>query len=629
MSSVLGGYYKSTTLEKGTIERFNDVLSKAIKLTKEFVSILDLPFKTPLIFSSNCTEFSSEGDDINSNVRKLFIPTDIFNKEAEKTDEELINTTVGLGIHEASHLLYSEVFVYEDYVNKLFADKRVTEVTELGHLKVLMFNIIEDSRVDTLLLKSRPGYKDFINEAKKYRLETAKSGIDKFKKSLGSTYLRLDSKIGIIEILLNVISLINFPDLFKNSLGQHEEFYESIKSMVSKLPARTLDSCTLASDIVNKMSDYINSIDPLCKKTWKDLDSIAHTPKSPLFEAFTSDLIVGNDGTLDKVLNDGFTRSLSKLGLTHDSKISKKVVEGSFRSELEIMLGTKERGTKDDVYFHKTTVGSQSRYLKLKSEIEKFIPQIKKKIIQVERNTPMNVFGCRSGILDTTKLVEAIQGVPQVYYRTCQVKTNKVHVAVLVDESGSMGCYCGGSGIYRMESRSHVAKLAATLLNESLKDIPGVGLYIYGHSADERRGGDTDIRIYREPGYNRPFAIADIDNRCENRDGTAIYEVGKRIRSFTQDPVILFVLSDGVPAARGYWGRPASLDVRDNVDKTEKMGIEVVQITLVKDFPKEEIDIMFKKSIDLSGDLSQLPDKLGSLLKKTILEKKVTTIEYQ
>ena len=149
----------------------------------------------------------------------------------------------------------------------------------------------------------------------------------------------------------------------------------------------------------------------------------------------------------------------------------------------------------------------------------------------------------RSGVLDTNKLAEAFQGVPTVYLREGEVKTDKVAVCVLIDESGSMS----GSRIY-------AARDTAVLINEAMGQVPNVELFIYGHSGDMKRPYATEMYVYREKEYAPKFALGSVIARSQNRDGVAILEVAKRVRRQTKNPVLFFILSDGIPCAGSYGG---------------------------------------------------------------------------
>ena len=322
----------------------------------------------------------------------------------------------------------------------------------------------------------------------------------------------------------------------------------------------------------------------------------------------------GNDADLT---TDGSFREFDAI---LDSISSSMIKDGDVRINTKVSLGICELGDNKTV-FYKNSKDKKSLYLEISRGVSKFVPCIRKKILDVDKNTTINIYGCRQGLLDTSKIAEAIQGVPQVYYRTCEVKTSKVAVGILVDESGSMS----GDRINR-------AREAAILLNEALGSIPGVELFIYGHSADQHRPGNTEITIYREPGYNNKYALASISDKYENRDGIAILETAKRIRKFTKTPTLLFVISDGSPSARDYRGEEAIIDTGKKVKLVEStMGMSVVQITIsdfYNDYCSHYIKNMFSKSIHLEDNLDDLAIELGKVLRNAVIENKETSMTF-
>ena len=242
---------------------------------------------------------------------------------------------------------------------------------------------------------------------------------------------------------------------------------------------------------------------------------------------------------------------------------------------------------------------------------------IKKIVKGHDRNYDFNILGCRSGLLDTNKLAEAYQGIPQVYIRKGQVRTNKTTVCILIDESGSMGWSVRG-GLDRID----YARDTAVLLNEALKSIPGIDLYIYGHSGDMVYSGATEINIYREGKKEKAqYALGSVRARSENRDGTAILETAKRVRKFTNDEVLMFIISDGSPSADYYRGYGAVKDTAEKVKQVEQMGFNTIAITICS----YRADEMYPRNIDLSSDLSILPLALGKIVKKLIIQSKKTT----
>ena len=196
-----------------------------------------------------------------------------------------------------------------------------------------------------------------------------------------------------------------------------------------------------------------------------------------------------------------------------------------------------------------------------------------------------------------------------------EVKTNKLSVTVLVDESGSM---CGYS--------ADKAREAAIFLKETLEGVPDVELFIYGHSADMSKyggSGTTQIFVYKEPGtFTPPKSMGSIAGRNENRDGVAILATAKRVRQKTQNHGVFVVISDGCPSAQNYGGSSAIQHVKKSVIEVEKMGFQVIQVTIGGHRSKD----MFKNVIDMD-DVSKFPTQFVGFLKtkiNSLIKEKVT-----
>jgi cobalamin biosynthesis protein CobT len=212
--------------------------------------------------------------------------------------------------------------------------------------------------------------------------------------------------------------------------------------------------------------------------------------------------------------------------------------------------------------------------------------------------------GMKSGRFDTNKLAEARQGVQTVYEKIGEVKTNKICVVVLVDQSGSM-----------MGSKIQMAQEAAVFLNEVFGKQPDVELFIYGHMSEQNRtvyGGSTDMFIYREPGHREKHSLGSMFAGGANRDGHAILATAQRVRKFTQNPGIFVVISDGAPAAAGYHN--GIEDTREKVLKAEKLNFNVVQIAIEGHVPSER---MFNHHVKMT-DMKTLPADLVSYMSRRV-----------
>jgi nitric oxide reductase activation protein len=323
------------------------------------------------------------------------------------------------------------------------------------------------------------------------------------------------------------------------------------------------------------------------------------------------------DEELDrKIASDAseMLEGLSKLtgAETADSKEAKTLSDDDMATMVkdkggllgEICEGLVELGSGTDTYFTPAP-SDASRYEKSHQRVRRYVPAISKIIRGHCREYKLIHRSMRSGVLDTNKLAEAIQGVSTVYIREGEVKSDRVAVCVLIDESGSM------SG-----ERIEAARDTAVLLNEAVGSIPQVELFIYGHTGDIRTSRSTELHVYREKGYSPKYALGSVRACCENRDGIAIYEVAQRVRKQTQLPVLFFILSDGAPCAGSYHGESAMNHVREMVNKVEAMQFNVVQVCINHSYPPER---MFKHFVILE-DLSTLAISLGRVIKKATMK---------
>lgn len=248
---------------------------------------------------------------------------------------------------------------------------------------------------------------------------------------------------------------------------------------------------------------------------------------------------------------------------------------------------------------------NKDQYLRDKAKIDLTKAQVLARLFaRKSKDYEFTMKSMRSGRLDVGKLAEAKQHVPTIYERMGHVKTDKICVGVLIDESGSMG-----------GTRIEKARQGAIFLNEVLKKIPSVELFIYGHTADTKGRGSTDMMIYREPGKQTdPYALGSVRARVENRDGEAILATAARIRSKTKNNGLLFVLSDGGPCAYNYHGHSAINDVRKKVLQAEGLGFQVIQIAISEVVPSAE---MFNHYITMT-DMNSLPKDLVNYMSRKI-----------
>lgn len=570
-------YYSYSSVGKEEDAQLSKLIEKAYSSVKDMITIMDFPFPIRVNLNEGSDESSSYSDYFSeekrdNSERRIAVPSKIF--DSTEDNETKINAFCGFGLHEAAHLRYTYLRVYLNFLS--FISGKYT--FEEGEIIKIFINLLEDNRVEDLLLTERPGFQDFIDCAKSYNSKTLEEKLNIMRERK------------LILFFKTLIGILRFPGLIEEEiLEEYSEVYKEVQEKITPYPENLKDICSVSESIFKIIKEKkLSDIDPAELK--KILFLINDT------ESITS-IMYGVD------LDSGRKIDKSKVSRLLSSKDS---------LTMKILEGTVERGDSDKVFFEKPK-GDRNSYLCDVRAVQKYVPRLKKILTGTDKNYDFNIQGCRSGILDTTKLAEAYQGVPQVYLRQGHVRTNKSTICVLIDESGSMG-----------GKKEILARQAAILLNETFGKSLGVDLYIYGHTADIGSVGYINLSVYREGShYNPKFSLSKSCAKSQNRDGDAILEVAKRVRKFTKENCIMFVISDGSPCANGYGGIPAIKDTAAKVKEAEKLGFGIIQISIDAVYRVED---MFDTYIDIGYNLEEMPKLLNEIVKTKVIKTKQTTV---
>lgn len=570
-------YYSYSSVGKEEDAQLSKLIEKAYSSVKDMITIMDFPFLIRVNLNEGSDKNSSYSDyfseeERDNSERRIAVPSKIF--DSTEDNETKINAFCGFGLHEAAHLRYTYLRVYLNFLS--FISGKYT--FEEGEIIKIFINLLEDNRVEDLLLTERPGFQDFIDCAKSYNSKTLEEKLNIMRERK------------LILFFKTLIGILRFPGLIEEEvLEEYSEVYKEVQEKITPYPENLKDICSVSESIFKIIKKKkLSDIDPAELK--KILFLINDT------ESITS-IMYGVD------LDSGRKIDKSKVSRLLSSKDS---------LTMKILEGTVERGDSDKVFFEKPK-GDRNDYLRDVRAVQKYVPRLKKILTGTDKNYDFNIQGCRSGILDTTKLAEAYQGVPQVYLRQGHVRTNKSTICVLIDESGSMG-----------GKKEILARQAAILLNETFGKSLGVDLYIYGHTADIGSIGYINLSVYREGShYNPKFSLSKSCAKSQNRDGDAILEVAKRVRKFTKENCIMFVISDGSPCANGYKGIPAIKDTAAKVKEAEKLGFGIIQISIDAVYGVKD---MFDTYIDIGYNLEEMPKLLNEIVKTKVIKTKHTTV---
>ena len=618
--------YSAYLLEAPTQE---DLIKRAYSLATDMIVVMDLPFKVKVKISTKSDSFTDG--------KKVFVSTKVFDDKELSVGAKL-DVFLGLTIHEGCHCLYTEF-------------PKVSAM-DLNRIEQTLFNIIEDERIEEILGDEKPGLANFLEKSKYYFFD---------QYYLDYVVDKEDAMTPFQRIMNCFLHIIRYPKYLKEKEAiEFGHYLLEVKKVVLPMPKDSVATAKAAKEIFEIIKDFY--IDEEKRKEEEKFsaseesegeegDGEMASPGSGTGERKSksskgddtedeeeSDEESSGRGDDSEESSDSGDGESEKESRRSDEEIvrdaMRKLAEDAEKSisamkdlsrgwkpastedeadavkkrgELlgEICEGGVELGSSRDSYFSKQ-VNYEMRYKDSYNRVRKFIPAIAKILKGHCREYKLIHKSMRSGVLDTTKLAEAYQGVPTVYLREGEVKTDKVSVCVLIDESGSM-----------FGERITSARDAAVLINEAVGSVPNVELFIYGHSGDMRYTGATELFVYRENGYAPKYALGSCKARSENRDGLAILETAKRVRKQTKNPVLMFILSDGAPCASGYGGASAMDHVRECVRQVEQLDFHVIQVCINHCYDPAK---MFKNFVVLE-DMNTLAFELAKAIKKVTMQK--------
>ena len=179
-----------------------------------------------------------------------------------------------------------------------------------------------------------------------------------------------------------------------------------------------------------------------------------------------------------------------------------------------------------------------------------------------------------------------------------------IAVAVLNDESGSMSSF----------DRITYARAASVILHDFCKCLE-IPIAIYGHTED------YDVELYSYAEFDSldnkdQYRLMDMSSRSGNRDGAAIRFVAERLLQRPEVIKLLFIISDGQPAAEGYFGTEAEADIRGIKQEYTRKGLRFIAAAIGSDKPNIH-RIYGDCYLDITN-LEKLPINLGKLIIRQI-----------
>lgn len=533
-----------------------ELIRTSYRLAEDIIKVMDTPVKVRVKIAPD----SSKTDGKN-----IWVATEVFD-DTDLPAGNRVDTFLGLAIHEGCHVLYTDFNAY----------KGITE-------KIIKFleNILEDERIERELGEYKPGLANFLVASKYYYFDRY---VRKIAEKQGG------QPLGVFERLLNsIISLVRYPKtIIQSDLEEFADILLGVRDILIPYPGSTLECVRAAEKIYELIKMHLTE-----QQMKGGEPQEGDGPSSSQKGSASKDA--------QRIMEESFDRMESALkDLASDPDKATVSAESQAKALKKdrflgmVCDGRAEEGTQKDSLVIRG-IPNQEKYNDSLSRVRQYVPAIARSLRSSSQEYKFIHRGMRNGFLDTGKIAEAFQGVPTVYMREGKVKSDKVSVCILLDESGSMY----GEG-------EQAARDTAVLLNEALGTLPCVDLYIYGHSTD----GSTALYVYSEKSFKPKFALGGTDSRWGNNDGTAIKEAAARVRRHTKDDCLMFVISDGAP------NEPVE-DVRKAVQDVEKQKFTVLAVSIE---PQYDPSLMYPRNINFT-DLSRLSIDLAKVVKNAIAEK--------
>lgn len=493
-----GGSYSDILTDGAPVE---DLIRQGYRMTGHLLVAMDTPYRVTVKFSpdASCTD-----------SKVVYVATKVFDDEDLSAGQKL-DTFLGLAIHEGCHLRWTD-FGADVPENRVVASLR---------------NIIEDERIERLCGEEMPGYANFLVATKYYYF-------DRYSREGAGAGAPLPAGARLLNA---VLAMVRYPrSIVEADLDEFAGVLYDIREVLLDWPSSTAGSHRAAVkiyDILRRWFEESPSGEGTGRGSGEDSDGKSGSGS----EDGTSDPSDGSDGgspspggDMERILGDLIPRMEALcVGPRGEEDMRPDEISEAVRKDSYLLAEEcegKAEGAGDRTVFRKAEENHE-RYLRALYEVRRYIPAISRALRGHCQEYRQVYRGMRSGALDPGKLAEAYQGVQSVYIREGLVRSSRLAVCILVDESGSM----------IREGRMPSARALAVLLNEAVSGVPGVELFIYGHSADETVEGRTDIRIYRERGYAPRHALGSHETRDNNRDGTAILQTARRVRRQTGEKV--------------------------------------------------------------------------------------------
>jgi len=238
--------------------------------------------------------------------------------------------------------------------------------------------------------------------------------------------------------------------------------------------------------------------------------------------------------------------------------------------------------------FIRKAKGNPARYRVALRAVKRYIPAMSKALRCRVRDRDWELYGEKSGKLDTNRLAGLRCGNTAIFRRKGMRTSEGISICILIDESGSMN-----------GRRESAARETAVLINEAVSGMANIECFTYGF-------GGNRFDIFRENGRGDRTALGSNGADGGTPTHTALHIAQQRIRKVTGNKVLMIVITDGMPSR-------ADL-TRAKIEELKKDGFTVVGVDICG---SEAVSGVFSDCV-VTDDIANLAPNLTKIVTRRI-----------
>ena len=307
-----------------------------------------------------------------------------------------------------------------------------------------------------------------------------------------------------------------------------------------------------------------------------------------------------------------------------EREAAEEIVENAIEEEIERELVTADKDIDYDPSFHRKRGCMVIREKPSEAAIERYDSYAAPLLVKsktMERELKKQIKDCQDGgkldglyngqRIDAHSLTRTDK---KFFYRNILPEDiPDMAVCLLIDESGSM-----------TGPRIEAARKTAIVLYDFCTKC-GIPICIIGHT--EEYYGESRVKLTSYAEYDSvdkmdKYRLMHISAKENNRDGYALKYCAERLEKRNEDTKLLFVISDGQPAAENYGITNGKADIQKVVSDYRKKGMFIITAGIGSD--RNQVEYVYNSGLSAKrsatyldiSDMEKLPKTFIKIVKK-------------